>query len=129
MKPRTRRAIVRRLSDFETLVEVGVGRRHEVAGGLADRGKTVTATDVHPRDVPAAVRFERDDVTDPDPAVYRDADAVYALNLPPELHRPALDVARGHDVAFLFTTLGADQPAISVARETIPGETVFVARE
>jgi uncharacterized UPF0146 family protein len=129
VKPRTRRAIVRRLSDFETLVEVGVGRRPEVATSLADDGKTVTATDVHSREVPDGVRFERDDVTDPDPALYRDADAVYALNLPPELHRAAFDAAREYDAALLFTTLGTDQPAVPVERETIPGETVFVARE
>jgi uncharacterized UPF0146 family protein len=129
VEPPTRRAIVRRLSDFEALVEVGVGNRLAVAAALADAGKAVTATDVHRREVPDGVRFERDDVTDPDPAVYRDADAVYALNLPPELHRPALDVAKNADAAFLFTTLGGDQPAIPVTRETIPGETVFVARE
>jgi uncharacterized UPF0146 family protein len=128
VEPRTRRAIVRRLSDFETLVEVGIGERTEVAAALADAGKGVTATDVHRREVPDGVRFARDDVFYPDPVIYRDADAVYALNLPPELHRPALAVARNADAAFLFTTLGGDQPAVPVARETIPGETIFVAR-
>ncbi|WP_115865193.1 UPF0146 family protein [Halorussus litoreus] len=129
MKPRTRRAIVGRLSDFERLMEVGVGRRTDVAGALARAGHAVTATDVHPREVPPGVEYVCDDVTDPDLAAYRDADAIYALNLPPELHRPALAVAREADAAFLFTTLGADQPAIPVARETVPGDTVFVARE
>ncbi|WP_244605186.1 UPF0146 family protein [Halorussus halobius] len=129
MVPRTRRAIVGRLSEFERLVEVGIGNRTEVAAALADAGKRVTATDVRPREVPENVRFERDDVVDPDLALYRDADAVYALNLPPELHRPARDLARRTDAAFLFTTLGGDPPAIPVARETIPGETMFVARE
>ncbi|WP_137283865.1 UPF0146 family protein [Halorussus salinisoli] len=129
MRHRTRRAIVGRLSDFGRLVEVGVGNRTDVAAALADAGATVTATDVHPREVPDAVGFVADDVFDPDPAVYRDADAVYALNLPPELHRPALEAARDHDAAFLFTTLGGDQPAIPVERETVPGETIFVARE
>nr|WP_254269702.1 UPF0146 family protein [Halorussus aquaticus] len=128
MRPRTRRAIVNCLSDFERLVEVGVGERTDVAAALAETGRSVTATDVHPREVPVGVEFARDDVLDPDPAVYRDADAVYALNLPPELHRPALDAARRHDAAFLFTTLGGDQPAVPVERETVPGETIFVAR-
>ncbi|MFC7081430.1 UPF0146 family protein [Halorussus caseinilyticus] len=129
MRHRTNRALIGRLSEFERLVEVGVGNRTDVAAGLADAGKRVVATDVHPREVPDGVRFERDDVFDPDPAVYRDAEAVYALNLPPELHRPTLEVARRTDAAFLFTTLGGDQPAIPVSRETIPGETVFIARE
>ena len=129
MRTPTCRAIVGRLSDFERVVEVGIGTRTEVARALADAGATVTATDVHPRAVPEGVRFARDDVTDPDPALYRDADAIYALNLPPELHRSALDVARRADAAFLFTTLGGDQPTVPVERETIPGETIFVARE
>ncbi|UPV98821.1 hypothetical protein M0R88_09780 [Halorussus gelatinilyticus] len=129
MRSRTRRAIVGRLSDFERLVEVGVGNRTDVAAALAETGRTVTATDVHPREVPAGVSFVADDVLDPDPEVYREADAVYALNLPPELHRPTLDVARRHDAAFLFTTLGGDPAAVPVERETVPGETLFVARE
>ena len=105
-----------------------MGHRTEVAGALADAGKRVTATDVHPREVPDGVEFVCDDVWDPDLAVYRGADAMYALNLPPELHRPALDVAEAVDAAFLFTTLGGDPPAIPVTRETVPGETIFVAR-
>ncbi|WP_132057226.1 UPF0146 family protein [Halorussus amylolyticus] len=129
MDPHTRDALADRLSGFETLVEVGIGRRTDVAAALADAGKTVTATDVHPREVPAGVAFVADDVFDPDLAVYRDADAIYALNFPPELHGPARDLARRADAALLFTTLGGDQPAVPVERETIPGDTVFVARE
>jgi uncharacterized UPF0146 family protein len=120
-------ALVDRLATYDTLVEVGIGNRPAVAGALTDRDHTVTATDVHDREVPASVRFVRDDVTEPDPAVYTDADAVYALNLPPELHRPTRAVARRVDADFLFTTLGGDPPVIPVDRETLPGETLFVA--
>jgi uncharacterized UPF0146 family protein len=129
VEPRTRDALAGRLSAFERLVEVGIGRRTDLARALADAGASVTATDVRPREVPDGVRFVDDDLRDPDPTVYRDADAVYALNLPPELHRPALDAAERADAAFLFTTLGGDQPAVPVARETLPGETLYVARE
>jgi uncharacterized UPF0146 family protein len=122
-------ALVDRLAAYDTLVEVGIGNRHAVAAALADRGCTVTATDVHDRTVPASVTFVRDDVTDPDPAVYADADAVYALHLPPELHRPTHTVARQADADFLFTTLGGDPPLPPVARETLPGTTLFVAAE
>lgn len=135
MDPRTRDALVERLARFETLLEVGIGRRTDVAAALADAGRTVYATDLHPREVPDGVTFVRDDVTDPESDAYARADAIYALNLPPELHRPTLDVAREHDAAFLFTTLGADQPAlgtdqptVEVDRETLPGETLFLAR-
>jgi uncharacterized UPF0146 family protein len=128
VEPKTRDALVERLSRFETLVEVGIGRRTDIAAALADAGRQVYATDLHPREVPDGVTDVCDDVTDPASDVYARADAIYALNLPPELHRPVLDVAREHDVPFYFTTLGADQPAVPVERETLPGETLFLAR-
>ncbi|WP_265109080.1 UPF0146 family protein [Halosolutus halophilus] len=116
------------LCDYERVVEVGIGRRTDLAAALAQRGIVVTATDVYDREVPDGVRFVRDDVVDPDRGVYADADAIYARNLPPELHRPALDVARAVDADFLFTTLGGDQPAVPVERTTIREGTLYVAR-
>ena len=116
------------LAGFDRLVEVGVGRRPGVAAALVASGRSVTATDVHERDVPEGVEFVADDVTDPDPAVYADADAVYALNCPPELHRALVAVAEGADTACLFTTLGGDQPEVPVERRTVETGTLFVAR-
>ena len=123
------------LARYGRLVEVGVGRRPDLAATLAARGKAVTATDVHDRSVPDGVRFVRDDVVaragrvaaGESPGPTYDADAVYARNLPPELHRPTRDVARAAGADFLFTTLGGDQPAILVRRETVGNETVYVA--
>ncbi|WP_436929232.1 UPF0146 family protein [Halosimplex halobium] len=126
--PETLEALVARFAEFDTAVEVGIGRRTVVADALAEADTDVTATDRRVRSVSDPVRFVVDDVTDPDPSVYADADLVYALNLPPELHRPTLAAARGADAAFMFTTLGTDQPLVPVDRETLPGETLFVAR-
>ncbi|MHB9288612.1 UPF0146 family protein [Halobacteriales archaeon Cl-PHB] len=120
-------ALVERLRPFDSVVEVGVGRRPELAGALAESGVTVTATDVRDRPVPDGVRFVRDDVTAPDRSVYAGADAVYALNLPAELQRPTLEVARAVDADCLFTTLGAEQPVIATIPETLPGETLYRA--
>ncbi len=127
MEVDTTHALVARLGGFDRVVEVGVGSRPDVAAGLAARGVSVTATDVRDRSVPAIVRFVRDDVTDPDRRVYARADAIYARNLPPELHRPVGELASDVDAAFLFTTLGADPPTVPVERETLPGTTLFVA--
>jgi hypothetical protein len=113
---------------YDPVVEVGIGHRTAIATDLAERGVPVTATDVHERAVPDGVTFVCDDVTDPDRGVYADATAIYALNCPPELHRPALDLARAVDAALLFTTLGGDPPAVPVERHTLPGETLFVAK-
>ncbi|RQG92103.1 hypothetical protein EA473_17775 [Natrarchaeobius chitinivorans] len=116
------------LREYDRLVEIGIGRRADLAAALAKADVAVTATDVYPRAVPDGVRFVRDDVVDPDPDVYADAEAVYARNLPPELHRPTLEVAREADATLYFTTLGGDQPAIPVERKTIREGTLYVAR-
>jgi uncharacterized UPF0146 family protein len=120
-------AVADAVARYDPVVEIGIGNRTDVAADLAARGISVTAVDLHERETPPDVAFVRDDVTDPDPSVYADARAIYALNLPPELHRPVWRLAREHDAAFLFTTLGGEQPTIPVARETLPGETLYVA--
>ena len=122
MEPQTRDALVAALADHDALVEVGIGNRPAVAAGLADDGCTVTATDVVEREVPPGVAFVRDDVTDPDPSVY-------ALNCPPELQRALREAASRAGAACYFTTLGADPATVPVERRTLPGETLFVARE
>jgi uncharacterized UPF0146 family protein len=116
--------LVDRLARYDHLIEVGVGRRPDVAAALAARGRTVTATDVRGRDVPDDVRFVRDDVTDPEPSVYRGADAVYARNCPPELQAPLADVAREADAACLVTTLGTDPVVVDATPETLPDRTL-----
>jgi uncharacterized UPF0146 family protein len=122
-------ALCARLGAYDPLVEIGIGRRPEVAAALAARGSTVIATDVEPRDIPETVTFRRDDAFDPDLGVYADGAAIYALNCPPELHEPIRAIARAVEVPFLFTTLGADAPSIPAMIETIPGDTLFRAIE
>lgn len=117
-----------RLATYDRVVEIGIGHRTELARGLAEKGVSVTATDVTRREVPDAVEFVTDDVVDPDLAVYEDADAIYARNLPPELHRPTLEVADRVGANFLFTTLGGDQPAVPVERRTVREGTLYVVR-
>jgi len=121
-----RDALVGRLSDYERVVEIGIGRRTAVARALAAAGVAVTATDVRERAVPPGVTFVVDDVTDPDRSVYAGADALYARNLPPELQRPALSLARDAGAPLLFTTLGGDPAVVPVSRDPIPGGTLYV---
>lgn len=127
MKSGTCEGLVAELVGYDALVEVGIGRRTDVARALVERGCRVTATDVHSRETPAGVDFVLDDVTDPDRSIYADAEAIYALNCPPELHRPIRDLARRVDADFLFTTLGGDGPAVPISWRTLPAETLFVA--
>jgi len=124
---RSRRvALADRLAEYDTLVEVGVGRRWDVARTLVNRGCTVTATDIVDRTPPASVAFARDDITAPDRSVYADADAVYALRCPPELHRSLVCLGRSVDAAVRFTTLGTDPPAVPVDPIALPGTTLYV---
>lgn len=128
MRDTTVDALAARLADYDCVVEVGIGTRTAVASALFATDVAVTATDIHQRPVPDGVTFVRDDVTDPDRSVYDGADAIYALNCPPELHRSIAVLARSVGADFLFTTLGGDPPAIPVERETLPGETLYTAK-
>ncbi|ERH10573.1 MAG: hypothetical protein J07HX64_02349 [halophilic archaeon J07HX64] len=123
----TRDTLIGCLSDYDQVVEVGVGREPSVAAGLARAGVAVTATDIHPQEMPPDVVFLIDDITAPERSVYADAGAIYGLNLPPELHRPALELAESVDASLFFTTLGGDPPAVPVTRKTMPAGTLFVA--
>ncbi|SDW38577.1 hypothetical protein SAMN05443574_10345 [Haloarcula vallismortis] len=122
--------LVDRLASVDSVVEVGIGNRPDIAGALADRGVDVTATDIVDREVPEEVRFVVDDILNPDRSLYEDADVVFARNLPPELHRPTLAVANAVEAAFWFTTLGGDQPTVGVDREQLPGgETLYRVKD
>jgi len=127
-------ALVARLSGYASAVEIGVGRRPDVAAGLADAGVSVTATDVVAVDLPPSVPFVRDDVVAASerdhPGRIYEVELLYGLNLPPELHRPALEVAEAVDADFLFTTLGGDPAAVPARPGSLPGGvTLYVARE
>ena len=124
MQTKPNAALVDRLVRYDELVEVGVGARPDIAAALADRGCRVTATDVRHRSVPESVRFVRDDVTDPDPTIYDGADAVYALNCPPELQR-SLAAATPDSADCLFSTLGGDPVVVDASPETFPDGTLF----
>jgi uncharacterized UPF0146 family protein len=125
-----RSELAARLSAYDRLLEVGIGRRPEVAAALVDAGCEVTAIDVFDAPVPDGVDFVRDDVVaraaEPDDPPYR-VDAVYGLNLPAELQRPTRDVARAVGADFRFTTLGFEAPVIPVERETVGGETLYLS--
>lgn len=125
MTYRSRRPIVRYLARYDSLVEIGIGRRPEVAAGLLDRGCDVTAVDVHDQSVPNGVSFVRDDIVERStateiPAAYN-VDSIYGLNLPAELQRPAATLASRVDADCLFTTLGFEEPVVSVDRLSIDG--------
>ncbi|MFB6126666.1 MAG: UPF0146 family protein [Halolamina sp.] len=129
MKTAARDALRDRLADHHRLLEVAVGNRTDLAAALVAAGHDVLAVDVADCPVPEAVAFRRADVASLDPKAVGLRDAVYALNLPPELHRSTADLAAALGCPLLFTTLGFDEPTVPVARESLPaGETLYVHR-
>jgi uncharacterized UPF0146 family protein len=128
----TAAALADRLEGYDAVVEVGVGARWAVATELANRDTRVTVSDIDedalepPPSLPETVTVVHDDVTDPDPSVYADADAIYALRCPPELQRPLRDVATSADADCLFTTLGTDPAIVPTTTESLPGTAVMV---
>ncbi|WP_423996425.1 UPF0146 family protein [Halorubrum trapanicum] len=153
--PQSERALVAALDRHERLIEVGVGRRPEVARALAERGREVVAIDVEvseaareasmePRSSSAgSLRVVTADVTalasGGDDRSIRDGlgldaseigfNAVYARNLPAELQRPTVALAERLDADCLFTTLGFEEPVVDVRRRSEEsGTIVYVAR-
>lgn len=121
--PRTTNPLlVSRLSDAERLLEVGIGDRTGVGAGLAAAGADVRATDVRSVEVPADIWFRVEDLTaHGEVDEFHDVDIVYALNCPPELHRPLQELAAAVAADCYFTTLGTDPPAIPVEQEALTG--------
>ncbi|GAB7009955.1 hypothetical protein JCM31271_18980 [Halorubrum trueperi] len=146
------------LARHDRLLEVGIGDRPEVALALAERGRDVVALDVDDVDVRTrpggsagdsageqaggSLRVVRGDVVTLAEAATDDAisdllgadagesvDAVYACNLPAELQRPTVPIAERLDAACLFTTLGFEEPVVPVRRQSLSGNTLYVARD
>jgi uncharacterized UPF0146 family protein len=138
-------SVVERLAEYDAVLEVGIGRRPGVARTLVSRNVNVQAVDVYDQSVPDCIDFVQDDVVERAarleetlhteqvgenaPTASFRVDAIYALNLPPELQQPALQIARSVDAAFLFTTLGGDPATVPTRTEPVGYDCLYVARE
>ncbi|WP_418280509.1 UPF0146 family protein [Halorubrum sp. DTA98] len=143
MSPSDAPSIVDELAAFDRLLEVGIGRRPDVARALADRACDVIAIDVDEAALAThdgPYRTGRGDVValaeavDPLATLPVDSDdagfdAVYGLNLPAELQRPTVETARRLDAACAFTTLGFEEPVVPVRRRSLTEGTLYVARQ
>lgn len=100
----------------ETAVELAIGNRDEFAVTLAAEGVSVVATDIAPCETSDAIQFVRDDLRDPEMALYEAADVLYARRLPAELQAAAAALAERVACPLYFTTLGFEEPVIPVER-------------
>lgn len=113
------------LTQYDRLVEVGIGTRPAVAATLARNGRSVTATDIRPVQTPPGVQFVIDDITAPRQSVYATAEILYARRLPAELQRPVTALANRLDIAACFTTLGGELPVVEATTQTLAETTVY----
>lgn len=113
------------LRDYRCVLEVGIGRRFDLAEALVSEGIEVYAVDIKPIEAPSTIEIHAGDVRTIDPDRFDGVDAIYARRLPPELHRPTARLAKRLGVPFMFTTLGGDPPTLPVSVHTGSHETVF----
>jgi uncharacterized UPF0146 family protein len=124
-------ALTNLLGEYQSALEVGIGRRPSVARNLSFRDVSVHAIDIVQRSVPAHVRFHVDDIVAASrqssfPHWYH-VEVIYALNLPAELQRPVCEVAQKVGADVRFTTLGFESPAIATRPKSLDGgETVYI---
>lgn len=110
----------------ERAVEVGVGRRPETAEALASRGFRVVCTDVEPRDTPEDVEFQVDDVRDPDMDLYREAEVVYSIRPPYEVHGALAELAATVGADLVVVPLGNEETPLDHDLKNVDGTTVYV---
>ncbi len=83
--------VINNYKDAEKIVEVGVGSRSEVLEELdKELNAQVIGTDIKSSDLKILV----DDITNPSLEIYKDAELIYTLRLPIELHPYAEEVAK-----------------------------------
>ncbi|MDY7081660.1 MAG: UPF0146 family protein, partial [Halobacteria archaeon] len=75
------------------VVEVGIGSYQEVARKLvSESGIEIVVTDTH--EIDTELDFVKDDITAPSIRVYEDANLIYSIRPPYEIHGALENVAR-----------------------------------
>lgn len=95
--------------DPQVVVEVGIGRKWDVAIQLSAAGFEVIATDVMDID-PQGFGFVKDDINNPDMSIYRIAGLIYSIRPPPELFTSIMNVARSAGADCLIRPLSNEFP-------------------
>jgi Uncharacterized protein conserved in archaea len=131
--PASRAAVLERLTQFDQLLEVGIGARPEVATALAAAGQTVQAIDINerPAELSETVKFSQQSIHELADAADQDrtppryyVDVVYAFNLPAELQSATARFASAVAADCLFTTLGFESPVIETVTQMLGRATV-----
>lgn len=95
----------------EKIVEIGVGKSTDV---LLDLEKALPeceliGIDIRESQVPEGVRFEMDDVSEPDLDIYEGSDLIYSIRTPYELYKHILKLAKGVGADVLVKPLNSEE--------------------
>ena len=82
--------IINNYAEADKIVEVGVGKFHEVASILQENIKTtIVLTDIKP----SSCKIVQDDICNPDLKIYKGSSLIYSIRPQPELQPYIIDVA------------------------------------
>ena len=82
--------IINNYVDADKIVEVGVGKFHEVSSILQENLKaTIVLTDIKP----SSSKIVQDDICNPDLKIYKGSSLIYSIRPQPELQPYIIDVA------------------------------------
>lgn len=105
------------------LVEIGVGSNTDTADALRRTGLEVVVTDIEPQDHQG---FVQDDVTDPDLDVYRNAELIYSVRPPYELHQALSDVAQKVKTDLLIVPLADEDSPLDYELRNHRGRALYL---
>jgi uncharacterized protein len=93
-------------AQYDTAVEIGVGKNTTAARIIQRAGKTIRCTDICALTPMGRLAFTVDDVFDPDPEIYQGADVIYAIRPAVEMVLPMIALAQKVNADLLIYHLG-----------------------
>lgn len=97
--------IISQCQPTDKVVEVGVGKFHEVACNLQRQSKmNIVITDIKP----CHEGVIQDDITHPKLSIYNGASIIYSIRPPMELHQALMDLADAINATIIIKPLTGD---------------------
>ena len=94
---------------YTRAVEAGIGRNTVAAEMLAKEGVLLRCTDIREPDLPQHLQYAKDDLFEPDLALYRGADVIYSIRPAIEMVPPLMDIARAVNCDLVVYHLGFER--------------------
>jgi uncharacterized UPF0146 family protein len=93
-------------AQYDTAVEIGVGKNTTAALIITGAGKTIRCTDICEVPMNGKPAFAVDDIFDPDPEIYQGTEVIYAIRPAVEMVPPMIALAKRVNADLLIYHLG-----------------------